>query len=535
MLDILYYTDNKLDPFLFEKCQEKLTEAADGKTIISVSQKSLDFGKNICIGDIGRSHLSLFTQILTGAQASNADFIALAEHDCLYSPEHFNWIPPDNSFFYYNLNHWLCQWGGKVSGVYSYKKRRVLSNLICNRELLIEHVQRKVDALKAGAEIRRGIAGACEFGVVPDHVAMSKTRRMKDLGKGIGLAKGFRTEIPNVDIRHGGNFSGGRRAKKQRYSIPYWGDIYSALDTKPPGKWYQEAVINGEAVQTRRKHDTNEKRWQTFIEPHIQMENGIVQDLGCNAGFYCRKMVERGFKAIGVEREPEFIRHNRFWETQDPRGTELVTKDITKYEPVCSHYAFLANVHYWLTPEQLDILVSKLRERVLNVVVISRFKQAKEHNSPVSLSYLKELFSGWQMSEVIEKGKHFSLMFTNPDLTVKDIEKIFPKQQLARSKKFLPSYSKLVDDVVGGKKFDPKETDYYKYLEWRGFGNKDERIKRHIELIKDMNKLGYNEPLTIGRVVDNQYEPDRLYDGDHRFIVARKLGMANVICKINEG
>lgn len=504
---IIYYTDSALDSFLFNRCQELLINAADGKRIISVSQKPIDFGENICVGEIGRSHMSLFKQILAGCQVADSKYVYLAEHDCVYSQEHFNFIPPNDEEFFYNLNHWFVQWGGEHEGMYSYSRRRVLSNLVCNRELLIEAVKEKIFILEHGAEIRKGQVGACEFGVIPNGKAFVN---YKDIGKGCGKAKTFRTEIPNIDIRHGGNFSGGRRAKHRRYSLEPWGSFHSVMGVTPPEKWYQEATINGADMPTRRQNDTNEKRWNKFIKPFVSEGDGVITDLGCNAGFYCRKFAELGYSPVGVERDYKALRHAHYWESESPRNVRIIESDITEYDLTCSRYVLLANVHYWIEDEKLQELVAKLRAKAVRVIVIGRHKPHRDHKSLSTLSYVKELFSGWGASDVIENGKHFSICFYNPDLLELETEKIFPHQQLAGSRKFFPSYKKLVHLVRENQVFDPAETEYYDYLKWRKFKNTDKLIEKHINVIETMPYM--REPITV--------DGETVIDGDHRLIVA---------------
>ncbi|MFA7195738.1 MAG: methyltransferase domain-containing protein [Candidatus Neomarinimicrobiota bacterium] len=725
---IIYYTDCRLDPQLFSRCQEYLLRAAAGKRIISVSQQPLDFGDNICVGDIGRSFYNLFFQALAGAKAATTKYIALAEHDCFYSPEHFNWVPPTDEHFYYNVNQWLVIWGGKQSGLYSYFRRKVLSQLICNRELFIEAIEEKLKMLETSP------TGACEPGVCDNRQEFMRAKAaLKDVGKDKKnyRARAFRTTVPNLDVRHGGNFSVGRRAGKRRWTLAYWGDFKQIMDgTKttiinytdgsapkilynkvlekleetglplvvvkndvsershlqmfrnirrgleqantryvaltehdcvypkehfdfvpeyddtfyynvnhlfvrykdgrydvpyrlrralsglicnrdlllkavneriaflegggvlqrgipgacefgviddyksddfrsavpyldvrhkgnfsgfrkggdrtfnhpywgefkqllvPKGKWYQEAVINGMTMPTRRIHDTNEKRWKKFIEPLIELDSGFVTDLGCNAGFYCRKFAERGFRATGVERSTEFFRHAEYWESSDPRGVRLINCDITEYSLWTAHYVLLANVHYWLTPEDLEKLVTQCRNKALHVILIGRYNPYKGHKSPGHLGFLEKLFDGWNEGKVIKGDKHFSVIFSNPDLVARDVDDIFHFQQLYKSQKFLPSYNALIDDVLAGRKFDPLETEYFEYCRWRRFKNKAGMVQRHINLVYSMRDEGVREPLTIGRMVDGKYEPNRLVDGDHRLIVAKKLGIKSLICQV---
>jgi hypothetical protein len=264
---IIYYSDNSLVPEIEKFCIDHLVAASRCKPIISVTQKPLKLGRNICIGETGRSHLSMYSQILAGVQAAETKYVSLVEHDCLYSPEHFNWQPPKEDVFYYNLNVWFVKWS---TSEYFYKRRRVLSQLICGRDICLKAIQDKVYLLKHGYMIRKGIPESCEFGCISDKEAFvqaafceadwlkthdikdikteppqlqavtqepgvcderdvyrSVIGQFKDLGKEIALwkAETFRTELPNLDIRHATNFSKSRRPENVVYELPYWGNF----------------------------------------------------------------------------------------------------------------------------------------------------------------------------------------------------------------------------------------------------------------------------------------------------------------------
>jgi hypothetical protein len=240
-LTIIFYTDNNLEETFAKRVQKELIKATEGKRIVSVSQKPMNFGDNIPVGDIGRSHHSLFYQTMVGASAATTKYMALAEHDCFYTPEHFNWTPPDSQYFYYNVNHWYVQWNNGRSGEYSYQRRKVMSMLICDRELYLRAIAEKILMLETGFEIRKGQPGACEPGVCDDRAAFVEAKEKwiektyldkckenpghKDVGKETFSARAFRTVLPNLDIRHGMNFSGGRRARETAMTLPYWGNF----------------------------------------------------------------------------------------------------------------------------------------------------------------------------------------------------------------------------------------------------------------------------------------------------------------------
>ena len=237
---IIYLTDNSLDAEIMALCQRVLVEAAGDMPIISVSQKPVDFGHNICVGEIGRNWLSLYTQLLSGTRAATSEWVVIAEHDCLYTPEHLNWIPPSRDVFWYNDNRWLVQWGGnhpELNGMYSWWPGKLaLSQLICSRELLDQAMTERVAILEGGADAKS--FGKGEPG------ATSRLTRWATSGKPIWLrdylkehlakytSRTFKTELPNLYIRHGTNFTGPKRGKRRRYELPYWGRFEEVWETR---------------------------------------------------------------------------------------------------------------------------------------------------------------------------------------------------------------------------------------------------------------------------------------------------------------
>jgi len=240
---ILYLTDNRLDERLARRCMELLVKVSLGMPIVSVSQKPIDLGHNICVGDIGSSGPSLETQLYEGLKHVDTRWVMMAEHDCVYSEEYMRWNPPDDEFFWYNDNCWLCQlhnprWP-EMDGLYSFMgRRRAQSQLQCNTERFRAASGEKL-AILTSVEWRTkypkrylGEPGTCD----PDK-AMKLTRfaNMRQTRKDIKnymteyQAREWRSAIPNIDIRHGANFTGPRRGKLRTYSLDPWGTIYEVL------------------------------------------------------------------------------------------------------------------------------------------------------------------------------------------------------------------------------------------------------------------------------------------------------------------
>jgi len=231
MRAIIYLTDNSLDAEIADLCRRVLLDAAGDIPIVSVSQKPVDLGRNVCVGEIGRCWLSLYRQLLAGCEATDAEWVAVAEHDCLYTSEHLNYELPDGDVFWYNNSRWLVQWGGnhpELNGMYSWWPGSLaLSQLICRRELLHQCIAERVAFLEGGGDARA--FGHAEPGVV------AKARRRARSGGAAYLRSAFdeyltsyehqtfKTKLPNLDIRHGTNFTGPKRGTKRRYRLRYWG------------------------------------------------------------------------------------------------------------------------------------------------------------------------------------------------------------------------------------------------------------------------------------------------------------------------
>ncbi len=195
---IVYFTDSRLEESLEKAVREQILKAAKGIPIISVSQKPLDFGKNICVGTKPRCYLSLYEQLLIGVKAAEKDaLIYLCEHDVFYNPTHFEYIPPRKNKIYYNLNRYY--WTLNAEFFLVAIGKRALSQSVAYKEVLLAHAKEQV------ASRRANIASPC-----------------------FGPFKNFTTRYPNIDIRHGGNFSIFGKFEKshrsRRYEkIDYWG------------------------------------------------------------------------------------------------------------------------------------------------------------------------------------------------------------------------------------------------------------------------------------------------------------------------
>jgi hypothetical protein len=158
-ITIVYYTSNYLEtknPKFVEKTREQLLKAAGDRPIIVVSQKPTKIGNsvNVCVGDIGRSHLNIYRQILEGAKAATTDYVAMAEDDILYSYEHYHpeiyikneFIRPD-LFLYDMAKVSIFTW--TKPPMFSFRtKRKVVNQLIAPRKMLIESLEERFERVE---------------------------------------------------------------------------------------------------------------------------------------------------------------------------------------------------------------------------------------------------------------------------------------------------------------------------------------------------------------------------------------------------
>lgn len=191
-LTILYYTANVVARGIEYSIIRSLKK--HGYPIISISQQPLDLGKNIVV-DYKRSVENIYRQVLVGAESSDTEYVALCEDDSLYVDEHFKQRPKT---FAYNLNRWLLHLN---EGVYSYRKRPILSQCIANRKVLIEYLKKRIN-------------------------------EGRSLDKEMGLDDGyhyetFETEYPNLVICHKKNITGRKFLGTDaplKTELPIWGN-----------------------------------------------------------------------------------------------------------------------------------------------------------------------------------------------------------------------------------------------------------------------------------------------------------------------
>jgi hypothetical protein len=208
MKTILYYSSSREDAGFEEKIRNNIQEQCGDIPIISVTQKPVDFGKNICVGDVGLSYLNEWRQILLGAKEVKTEYIICAESDFLYPAEYFNFEPDGKDVYRYD----------NVYIVYKYKLRSYHRKgyshgaQIVKRDFIIERYE-------------KGLAG------LPDWFDGRKVPWISHRQKRYICNypfEYFHGDVPCVSFKTGDgiNFNTGVMPDSLRRSLPYWGDVY---------------------------------------------------------------------------------------------------------------------------------------------------------------------------------------------------------------------------------------------------------------------------------------------------------------------
>lgn len=97
---ILYCSSGREKPDFEKRIVDSLLKVSGELPIVSVTQKPMDIGHNICVGDVGASGFNFFRQILIGLKEIKTKFVISAEADCLYPESYFDFIPPRDDVCY---------------------------------------------------------------------------------------------------------------------------------------------------------------------------------------------------------------------------------------------------------------------------------------------------------------------------------------------------------------------------------------------------------------------------------------------------
>lgn len=132
---IIYYTSNREHQDFEKRVQENISKVCGNLPIISVSQKPINFGKNICVGDVGTSGFNMFRQVEIACKAAATPFVISAEADCLYPPDYFTFRPPSLNVCYRDNNLYVMP---DMRDYFFYKEEGATHAQIVGREYYLK-------------------------------------------------------------------------------------------------------------------------------------------------------------------------------------------------------------------------------------------------------------------------------------------------------------------------------------------------------------------------------------------------------------
>lgn len=204
-LTIIYYTSCREKTDFEKRVQDNLLKVCGDIPIISVSQKPVGLGKNICVGDVGVSGFNMFRQVQIACQEAKTKFVISAEADCLYPPDYFQFIPPRDNVCYRNSNLYVMP---DQRPFFFYKKEGATHSQIVGRNHYLETLEKL-------------FAGAPQWSIKEKN--FPKERHKKD--DVFDKIEYFRTDNPVVQIKtHRGMRYFTHSDRTSINDLPYWGN-----------------------------------------------------------------------------------------------------------------------------------------------------------------------------------------------------------------------------------------------------------------------------------------------------------------------
>jgi glycosyltransferase involved in cell wall biosynthesis len=137
---IIYYTASKEKEAFEKSVTDQIIRAKGTLPIISVSQKPLDFGKNICVGEMPHCYESAFKQVKIGCEAADTEYVIMTESDVLYPEKgYFDFIPTDPTVVYTYDNVWML-WN-RINRTRFYKHGTTAGSIILSRKYYLERLK----------------------------------------------------------------------------------------------------------------------------------------------------------------------------------------------------------------------------------------------------------------------------------------------------------------------------------------------------------------------------------------------------------
>jgi len=198
---IIYYSSNR-EPWGFEsKVIETIKKNSGGLPVVSVTQKPIDFGTNICVGEQLCSYHNCYRQVQLAAQAAKTEYVISCESDCLYPPEYFQCDPDGKYDLYKYMNIWMLF----TNRTQFYKKVFSECGHITKREFLINRIAHCMQRMSM----------------------WGNQSKMQNVYKKMAWGE-FTHEHPIINVKTGcgvNKTTGVLKNVNPETTLPYWGDF----------------------------------------------------------------------------------------------------------------------------------------------------------------------------------------------------------------------------------------------------------------------------------------------------------------------
>ncbi len=136
---LIYYSSNREKPEFEQRIRDNILKYCGDLPIVSVTQKPIDFGKNIVVGNVGASGFNMFRQVLIACKKAKTKFVTSIEADCVYPPDYFQFIPEKENICYRNKNLYVM---GQHRTYFFKKEEGATHAQIVGRQFYIDTLER---------------------------------------------------------------------------------------------------------------------------------------------------------------------------------------------------------------------------------------------------------------------------------------------------------------------------------------------------------------------------------------------------------
>lgn len=206
-LSIIFITANQHPKGWTDFHRKVLDKAAEGHRLIVVSREPG--------GDIHdtepKSHTNMYKQLLRACYLADTPYIATAEDDALYPPEHYNFYRPPMDTIAYDMCRWSLYWW---TPIYSVKQRISNCTLIAPRLEYIDALEERLAIYNEDNKHYHGEIGRYEnsLGIKPRKITTKMYCSVPTIHFNSPNGTDPLTQKPRK-----------RLGELKAYDIPYWG------------------------------------------------------------------------------------------------------------------------------------------------------------------------------------------------------------------------------------------------------------------------------------------------------------------------